>query len=195
VCYLGRVRSSLRPLASLCGAALVLLSARAARADASAWLFAGGGATSWKNGDATTLDPMLAFDLGVGTSPRGRFIAGGLVRLAPILGQGSDLSLLARGATRGFQAGDFGLAVDAGIYGRFWGAESTGFAGGLTLGAPLGAQLSVQTMIGSHDAFAVSAVLGLDLLRLTVYRRTLLDWWPNPSPEPSAPAPGASARF
>jgi hypothetical protein len=93
------------------------------------------------------------------------------------------LSLSLRGCTRGFQVGDWGFAVDAGAYLRTFGPDplpTTGFVGGVVLGGPLGTQLSVMSHYGMHDAFGVSASLGIDLLRLTVYRESLLQWWPNP---------------
>jgi hypothetical protein len=155
-----------------------------ARADASAWVFVGGGGLGWKQGSEGRFSGSgaLAFDVGVGTSPDGPVIVGGLFRVEPILGSGTDLALVARVATHGFQAGGFGLAFDAGGYARFWGTPSQGFAGGLTVGAPLGFQISLQTMVGTDKALAFGAVAGVDLLRLTVYRQTMLEHWQNPSP-------------
>lgn len=153
------------------------------RADTSAWIFAGGGAMNWKQGGGDfSVDSALSFDLGVGTTPDARFIFGGLVRATPLLGSGTDLALLARAATHGFQAAELGVAVDAGIYRRFWGDTSTGFTGAVTLGAPLGLSLSLQASIGTKDAVGFGAIAGLDLLRLTVYRQSLVQWWPNPYP-------------
>jgi hypothetical protein len=153
------------------------------RADASSWLFAGGGAMSWKQGGGDfTVDSALSLDLGVGTTPDAPFLFGGLFRVTSLLGSGTDLALLARAATRGFQAAELGVAVDAGAYQRFWGERSTGFTGALTLGAPLGLSLSLQASVGTNDALAFGAVAGIDLLRLTVYRQSMLQWWPNPSP-------------
>lgn len=162
---------------------LVSSGALAARADASSWVFVGGGATTWKQEDASfaTRGSMI-FDVGVGTSADGPVIVGGLVRLSPIFSQGTDLSFLARGATHGFQAGTFGVALDAGTYLRFWGAKSFGFTGDVALGGPLGLELRVGTMLGSDSATAISGTLGMDLLRLTIYRQSLTDYWANPSP-------------
>lgn len=162
--------------------ALVCLgAAREASADSTAWVFAGGGATGWKQGEGSlAVNGALSFDVGAGTSPDRPFIFGGIFRLSPILGEGVDVGLLARVATHGFQGGDFGLALDAGGYARGWGDGSTGFAGSLTLGGPIGLQLGVHVSVGTNDAFGLGAVVGIDLLRLTVYRQTLLDWWPNP---------------
>ena len=161
-----------------------------ARADTSAWVFVGGGGVGLRQEDPTSSGTAgsfkpsgaLAFEAGVGTSPDGSFIAGGLFRFEPIFGTGTELSLVARGATHGFQAGGFGLALDAGGYAGFWENTSFGFTGALTLGAPLGFQISLQTVVGTHKALGFGAVAGVDLLRLTVYRQTLLDHWQNPSP-------------
>src|SRR4051794_23433533 len=105
-----------------------------ARADTSAWMFAGGGAprsrpaepgpvTTMPSSTPPALPPCgvgkfcangaLAFDMGVGTTPDGPVIVGGLFRVQPLIGAGTDLAILARVATHGFQAGDFGLAFDA----------------------------------------------------------------------------------
>ena len=183
-------------LAGSAVAAAALLAATPAHAAGSCWMLVGGGAPGWKqSGSDLDVKGALSFDVGAGTSPDGAFIFGGLFRLAPILGQGTDLGLLVRGATHGFQAGDFGIAVDAGGYARFWGNESTGFLGDVTLGAPLGLQLTAHVMIGTDDAFAVGAVAGVDLLRLTVYRQTLLDWWTNPLPAQRASSPAGRWSF
>lgn len=177
------MRSPISALLAAGGALAALAWAAPARADLSSWLFVGGGATSLAQQDSERrLDGTLSFDLGVGTTPDARFIFGGLVRTTTLFGDGTDLALLARGATWGFQAGGFGLALDAGGYARFWGSGSLGFTGALTLGAPLGLTVSLQTSIGTKGALAYGAVAGIDLLRLTVYRQSLLDWWPNPNP-------------
>jgi hypothetical protein len=172
----------------------VLFFSRPAGADTSAWAFAGGGSMIWKEGDgALAPSGALSFDLGVGTSPDASFIAGGLFRVTPILGSGTDMALLGRVATRGFQGGDFGLALDAGGYARVWGAGSLGFTGSLTAGLPLGFSLSLQAMVGTGNTLGFGAIAGVDLLRLTLYRQTLLQWWPNPSaPQQTAGARSAS---
>jgi hypothetical protein len=198
------VRTPTTPLLAAAGGLLAALAGTApARADSSAWLFTGGGAMGWKQGDGDfTTNGALSFDLGVGTTPDAPFIFGGLFRMTPLLGSGSDLALLGRAATRGFQAARFGLALDAGGYARFWGAGSTGFTGALTLGAPLGITVSLQGSVGSDKAVGFGAMAGLDLLRLTLYRQSLLDWWPNPSPPQelrqdagARPALGSALRF
>jgi hypothetical protein len=160
-----------------------------AHADPSAWVFAGGGGMLWKQGE-NPLSPSgaLSFDLGLGTTPDAPFIVGGLFRITPILGSGTDMAWLARVATRGFQSGVFGLALDAGAYARVWGTGSGGFTGSLTAGVPLGFSVSFQAMVGTGDTLGFGAIAGIDFLRLTLYRQTLLQWWPNPS------APVHSAR-
>jgi len=146
-------------------------------------MFVGGGAMGHKQGtESLAFDGALDFDIGVGTSPDGIVIVGGLFRVTPIFSQGADLGLATRVAMRGFQAGTFGLALDLGGYARAWGVGSVGFDGALTLGAPLGLELTGHVMVGTNDTFGVGAVAGIDLLRLTIYRQTLLDWWPNPLP-------------
>ncbi|WP_437716903.1 hypothetical protein WMF45_11130 [Sorangium sp. So ce448] len=55
-------------------------------------------------------------------------------------------------------------------------------AGALTLGAPLGISLSLQGSYRTDKAMAFAAIAGIDLLRLTVYRQSLLPLWPNPFP-------------
>lgn len=177
------MRSPIAYLLALSGLLAPLAWSSPSRADASAWYFAGGGAVGWKQGDGDlALDGALSLDVGVGTTPDASFIFGGLVRATPILGHGIDLATLARVATRGFQAGQFGLALDAGGYARLWGERSVGAAGALTLGAPLGISLSLQASVGTNDAMAFGAIAGIDLLRLTVYRQSGLRVWPNPLP-------------
>jgi hypothetical protein len=167
--------------AALACALACLGVARQASADVTGWVFAGGGATGWKQGDNDyAVNGTLTFDVGAGTAPDRSFIAGGIFRLNPILGEGVDLGLLARVATYGFQGGEIGFALDAGGYVRPWGEGSSGFAGSLNIGGPIGLQLGVNVAVGTNDALAFGATAGIDLLRLTVYRRTLLDWWPNP---------------
>jgi hypothetical protein len=180
-----------------------------ARADASAWVFMGAGPMFWKQTPAaptaqdaspTTLTPLtaLTFDAGMGTSPNGVVIVGGLARVMPMLGRGTDLALLVRAATRGYQGG-FGLALDAGGYFRTWGDTSNGFMGDLVLGGPVGLELRLVAAVGQRDALSLGAIAGIDLLRLTVYRQNGLKWWQNPAPAQEMPrtarAMGSGARF
>ncbi|MBI4701698.1 MAG: hypothetical protein HY744_11165 [Deltaproteobacteria bacterium] len=178
-------RRQLRAACTALAVALALLAARSARAEASTWLALGGGATAWQDAGTSglTLSPALSFDAGVGTTDEAPFVFGGLFRIQPVIEQGTDLVWLGRAATRGFMSGWFGVALDAGMYARFWGTGGAGFTGEAVLGGPLGLQLAVLGAAGSEDARAFGAVLGLDLTRLTVHRRHLLDWWPSPRPD------------
>jgi hypothetical protein len=183
LCYPAPVRKLSVSLAiASFGAALAVASP--ALADASAWVFVGGGVLGWKQAEYPTVNTSgsMVFDVGAGTSPTGRFIFGGLFRIQPVFEYGVDLALLTRFCTRGFQVGDWGFAIDAGGFARPWGVQSIGFSGSASLGTPLGFQLTLLTEIGTDKAYSFGAVAGIDLLRLTVYRQTLLKWWQNPSP-------------
>jgi hypothetical protein len=184
LCYPAAVPSNASRRVLALGSSLFALGVAApAWADSSAWVGLSGGALGWKQSEtALGANGTMTIDVGVGTSPDAFLVVGAFARLQPIFGHGTDLALLARVATHGFQAGDFGLALDAGGYLRTWGEHSQGFVGGLTLGVPLGFQLSLQGMVGTDQAVGFGAVAGVDLLRLTIYRQTLLDHWSNPSP-------------
>ena len=183
--------SPARLLAAAALACVPLAWASPAAADVSSWVSAAAGPIRWKQGDAEyKIDPALQIDIGVGTTPENRFIVGGLFRVTPLLGSGTDLGLLLRGTTRGYQEGGFGLALDAGGYARFWEENSYGFLGSLTLGAPLGLTLTLQGALGTNNAVALGGVLGIDFLRLTVYRKTMTEIWPNPHSAPLAARSG-----
>jgi hypothetical protein len=168
------------------GAALV---PNVARAEASAWASVSGGAAGLKSGgDPFTLRGLMQFDAGVGTSPANPFIFGTIFRVTPMIKEGTDLSLSLRGATRGFQIGDWGFAVGLGAYLRTFNPlkppitllPTTGFVGGVVLGGPFGTQVTVLGHYGMNTSYGVTACLGIDILRLTVYRQSALQWWPNP---------------
>jgi hypothetical protein len=53
----------------------------------------------------------------------------------------------------------------------------------------------VQTEVGTDQALSFGAVAGIDLLRLTLYRQTLLNWWPNPSAASKKSARGLGFLF
>jgi hypothetical protein len=184
-----------------CFAAIAV--AAPARAESSAWVFVSGGAMAWRQLQYPTLTSAgtMIVDAGAGSSPDAPVIIGALFRFQPIFPQaGIDLSLLARVCTHGFQAGDWGVALDAGGFARPWGYQTIGFSGSLSLGMPLGFTAMVQAEVGLDQARSFAGVVGVDLLRLTIYRQTLLKWWQNPSPAwQNEPAPtagsGASLRF
>jgi hypothetical protein len=182
--YQRAVRSPFRLFSIAASLAIPLLAARAAHAGPTPWVAVGGGALGWQQkGDADFhADGALVFEAGVGTPSRFPVIVGGLFRVTPLLssGTGADLAWLARLCTRGYQVGGFGLAADVGVYARTWGTASQGFAGSLSLGAPLGLSLTFHAMAGSDELLAFGGSISLDLLRLTLSRETILQWWPNP---------------
>ena len=175
-----------RWLAARSGRALALAwltGSSAASAQATSWLYIGGGAGVVDRGERDTRS-AAQLDTGIGTSAKHPIVAGGLFRVQGYLGAGADLGLAARLVTRGFALGGFGAGIDAGVYQRWWGTESTGFTGNLVLGAPWGVTLLGGASIASGDQRIYFASLGIDLARLTVHRHTGLDWFANPMRSP-----------
>ncbi|HTV17268.1 MAG TPA: hypothetical protein VMG12_01315 [Polyangiaceae bacterium] len=175
-----------RWLAARCGTALalaLLAASPSARAQATSWLYVGGGAGVVDQGEQETRS-TVQLDTGLGTSAEHALVAGGIFRVQGYLGAGADLGVAARLVTRGFAIGGFGAGIDAGVYQRWWGTESTGFTGNLVLGAPWGITLLGGTSIGSGDQRVYFASLGIDLARLTVHRHSGLDWFANPMRSP-----------
>lgn len=166
--------------------AALACGAATARADVSSWLFAGGGASLIDRGGSRSTAGSMQLDAGMGSSPVHPFAVGGLARLNTHFGDGSDLALLLRVATGGYVRGDFGAALDLGGYLRTWGDKKPGLEGGLSLGAPWGITLNLGAALGPDQARTYTAILGVDLARLTVHRSTGLGWWPNPYPSPRA---------
>lgn len=195
-----RRRSLPRAVAALAAASTLLVAVGPALADSSAWVSVNGGvaveaygepeagAAPVEDGDEdpvatgdTIVRSQLQFDVGVGTTPSAPIIVGGLLRISPTIGEYTDFALLVRGATEGFHKGPIGVAVDLGAYARADDQGSVGFVGDAVLGGPLGLQLTLGGHVGSEDEKGVIALLGVDLLRMTLYRESLLDWWPSPS--------------
>jgi hypothetical protein len=173
----------MKHIAAVLGFVAALGLAGQARADVSSWAYVGSGVTSFEqDGFEMKLDPSLQIETGIGTPPNKPFVVGGLFKFQTLFGDGTDLGLALRLATRSFVNGDFGLAVDAGPYRRFWGEGSTGGQAALVLGAPWGITLSVGAGIGSNEARQFGATLGLDFARLTVHRHAGENWFPNPHP-------------
>jgi hypothetical protein len=170
-------------LVSALGLGAVLAVSGHARADVSSWAYVGAGVSSFKQKNLELrLDPVLAIEGGMGTGPQHPIVVGGMFKLAALFGDGVDLGVSLRVATQGFVLGRFGLAIDAGPYRRFWGEGSTGGQAALLLGGPWGLTLSLGGGIGSHDARQATATLGIDFARLTVYRMSGENWFPNPLP-------------
>jgi hypothetical protein len=170
-------------IATCLGVCAVLAHAGQARADVSSWAYVGGGATSFKQESLELkTDPTLAIETGIGTAPSHPLIVGGMFKLQALFGDGADLGLSLRLASRGFVTGRFGLAIDAGPYRRFWGEGSSGGQASLVLGVPWGITLSVGGGMGTNEARQYGATLGVDFARLTVYRLAGESWFPNPHP-------------
>lgn len=170
-------------LAAALGAVVGLSLPSAARADVSSWLFVGSG-PSWVHDrqSGTTLQPALQLDTGMGTDPSHAVIVGGVLRWQTHFGRGTDLGLVLRTATGGFVNGDWGGAIDLGGYERWWGVGSSGGTAALVLGAPWGVTLTLGGALGSNEGRGMTAVLGVDLARLTIYRRSGSAYWQNSFP-------------
>jgi hypothetical protein len=157
---------------------------RTAAADVSSWIFAGGGVTQVGKFSSSGLQaPTLRLATGMGTEPSKPFVIGGLLKLDTIFGQGSDLTAALRLADYGFVNGNWGIAVDLGGLARFWGPTDI-YGGSVTLigGGPWGLQLELGGLLATHDTQGFSAILGIDLARLTVYRQSGKSWWKNTFP-------------
>lgn len=168
---------------ALASGCIFLAPANRARADITSWLYVGGGmASSALAGSPTEVPGVFAAETGLGSAPEKDLIIGGLFKSLTYFGQGTDLGLVVRGASGGFVRGGFGLALDLGAYNRFTRQGSQGFLGALVLGGPVGLQLVATTELGSNDTRVYGATLGIDLLRLTVYRTATQRYFPNPFP-------------
>jgi hypothetical protein len=160
-----------------------------ARAEVSSWasvmsgpIWLDEGSEGFRLSQGFKAEPALTMQAGMGSTPNAPFVLGGLLQLQTLFDNGTDMGLLARGATRGFVLGDWGAALDVGGYLRLWGIQSEGALASVSLGAPWGVTLSAMGGLGTRDARQFGVQLGVDLARLTVYRSTGLKWFPNPYP-------------
>lgn len=162
-------------------------AATPARADVSSWLMLGGGVAGNHSsrpefGDFKLMSSMR-LETGMGTDPSRPFVIGGLVRLDTMFSHGSDMSALVRIADNGFVNGDWGLGFDIGAVARYWGEPNAfGASGTLLGGGPWGLELQVGGLWATHETKTVSVILGIDLARLTVYRKSGSSWWKNTFP-------------
>jgi hypothetical protein len=149
----------------------------------SSWFFVGGG-PSWLSEQKLSyeLKPAMQMDLGMGTPSSHPVVVGVLARSTTHFGMGTDLALALRGTTGGFSRGDWGVALDAGAFKRWWGMGSYGPLASVHLGAPYGLQLSFNGLMGKDDHRTFTVVFGIDFLRLTVHRLSGEQWWKNPRP-------------
>jgi hypothetical protein len=194
-------------LVSACAcASLAFLLPREARADVTSWMSVGGGYSGQARHGNPSFDTAgaLSYSIGVGSSPTGSLVFGGLIRGTTMFGLGTDFGPMFRAATGGFARGEWGAALDLGALWRTWGDDAYGtfpLEGVLTLGAPWGLQLALgvqaSSAIDQTPSEGFFAALEIDLLRLTVMRQGPSErWWPNPAPaggHPDAPdAPSAT---
>jgi hypothetical protein len=176
----------------LAAAGAAALPVREARADVTSWMALGGGGTSQRNRTDAVRDgaAVMTYSMGVGSSPLGAIVVGGLFRGTTMFGLGTDLGLGLRATTGGFSRGNWGVALDAGPVWRSWGNGTHGdwpLQAVLTAGFPWGFQLAAGaefwTISNGTSAQGFFAALELDLLRLTVMRQGGTErWWPNPAP-------------
>lgn len=179
---LRRYRLNVPSIALLSGA-IVTSASGIARADVSTWISVTTGVSQVHSFDIEKqLTPTLRFGTGMGTDPSHPWVVGGMFRIDTLFGKGTDLSLLARLANQGFVNGDWGFAFDLGPTARFWGADTYGAAAIATLGMPWGLELGLNGNLGAEHVRSYGCFLGIDLARLTVYRRTGSTWWKNPFP-------------
>jgi hypothetical protein len=128
-------------------------------------------------------------------------VIGGVFRAISYPGlRGVDMSIAARLAMQSYCVGDWGLAVDLGVGGRFWGNSQYGqfpLHGVLIGGMPYGFQVAVgadvwDVSLQNPKATGGFVALELDFLRLTSMRSgETTKFWANPAPAnaPSAPTP------
>lgn len=159
---------------------MLFLLATEAQADSASWMLVAGGAAQLDQANGAQLRPgLLQLDLGMGTSPVNPIVFGGLLRNSTYFGDGTDLALLSRAATRGFALGEYGLALDVGVAQRWWGPSSTALAVSLDGGAPWGLTLGVNGSVARDSVRTFSLVLGIDWARFTAHRRSGSTWWPS----------------
>jgi hypothetical protein len=126
--------------------------------------------------------PSLHLGTGMGTDPSHAFVGGGILRVDTYFGSGTDLSLLLRVADHGFVNGGWGVAFDLGPVARLWGDDAYGASAVATVGAPWGLEAGLQAKMGQEHVRSYGCFLGIDLARLTVYRRSGSSWWKNTFP-------------
>lgn len=180
---IARRRTARRLAWPLSALAMVVVTPNQAHAQASSWLFVGGGAGVIEREEKES-HGALQVDAGLGTSATRPIVVGALFRLQSYFGAGTDVGVLSRFVSSGFARGGFGAGLDAGVYQRWWGADSRGFVGNLVLGAPWGITLIAGGSMGTGDQRTYFASLGIDLARLTVHRHSGLGWFPNPMRAP-----------
>jgi hypothetical protein len=167
---------------------LVSLPPRVALADVSTWLGVAAGVSLVDRFDFESPAPTMRLGTGMGTDPSHPWIVGGMLRADTLFGHGTDLSLMLRLANHGYVNGGWGFAIDAGPLARFWGADAFGGAAVATVGGPWGLEAGITASYGDEHVRSLGCFLGIDLARLTVYRRSGSSWWKNSFPAYRTPA-------
>lgn len=177
------MRSPVRRAASFSLAlGLSLLVVRSAHAEISSWLYLGVGGAGLSGNRIGSPRVAAQLDTGVGSSPHRPIIVGAGVRMQPYFGEAVDFAAYLRGATQGYVTGQFGVAVDAGAYSGAGASRTSGFLGTLNVGIPWGIVASGSYAMADQGEKAVTVTLGVDFLRLTVFRLSGEKQWPNVMP-------------
>jgi hypothetical protein len=143
-------------------------------------MFVGGGASDIAQQDALNQTRgMMQLEAGIGSSPAHSLVFGGLLRTMTHFSGGTDLAVLGRTASGSFARGDWGLALDLGVYQRWWAVDSTGFIGTLNAGGPWGSQLALSGSVGSAGGQMIALSIGFDWARGTAHRESGQSWWRN----------------
>ena len=173
----------LRALARAVPLLAVALWPAAARAEVTSWLSIAGGASRVElTGGSSPVRFQLPINIGVGLQPSLPVIVGVGVRLQPYFGEGLDYAAYLRAATQGYVLGGYGLALDAGPYLRGFDGGAGGLAGVLNVGIPWGGVISMNYSRSGDGEQTMGAAVGIDFLRLTVYRLAGEQQWPNVRP-------------
>jgi hypothetical protein len=167
------------PLLAVAG----LLWSCPSRAEVTSWLSIAGGASRLElSGGTSPLRFQLPVDVGVGLQPSLPVVVGVGAKLLPHFSEGVDYAAYVRAATQGYVLGGFGVALDAGGYLRGFDNDKSGLLGVLNLGIPWGLIVSVNYGRNGDGDQTMGASVGIDFLRLTVYRLAGEQQWPNPRP-------------
>ena len=157
--------------------------ASSARAETTSWVSLGGGIGHLETpGRVNAVSAQIPIDAGVGLPPSMPVVVGLGVKFLPHIGEGLDYGAYVRAATQRYVLGGFGLALDAGAYRRTFADESSGFLGVLNVGLPWGFVASGNYGRAADGVQTLGVSLGLDFLRLTVYRLAGEQQWYNVRP-------------
>jgi hypothetical protein len=162
-----------------------------ARADSAAWFQLGGGGTVLTTRSSTSVAPTLDVLTGFGTDPAASWALGPVLRFQYHGGQGVELTPALRVAQGAYTRGSLGVAFDLGPWFRLFDGAATGAQVAVSVGGPWGTVATIHGAFANDTAHAVGLLVGFDLLRLTVFRESGENYWPNPFPSPRRDAEGA----